>query len=169
MLNETNKLIKNLFGEKKVKQIYELISQVEINYDIETINRIWLFDRKIKGIGGYCIDCEHNNEFIGYQQLVEYLKKIRNSIESDNLEKNKKEIFEYLKEYLIELIKLYLFNKSKFGKVRFKNIDINNSVNFLKKTGIAENILDSVKNFIKLYDKSKLRLSQVFRVTNVEF
>ncbi|WFD08764.1 hypothetical protein [Tepidibacter hydrothermalis] len=146
-----------IWTEKKSLDLEKLIKNIDNNYNIQTINNIWKFDRKIKGPGGYCLEYSSYSDlhYPKFNQLIIYLKKIRDYVECNNCTEHLGKVFELLVNYLLEIIKLFLF-ECDFGiQVKHKNINLKKALNILSKKREYDDILKTIQNFIKLYEKSK--------------
>lgn len=153
MLDETKKIVDNIF-KKESNLIYGLLCKVSNRYSDDAVFEVLNFDKNIS-----CIETEntkwnnfiYSNSYIKLNKCVENLQKF---IKLKNVEDYRVEVFEDLKEYLIEIVKIHLLS-IKFSKFKINNMKLNNIVKILERKNIDRELIEAIDSFINLYNKAQ--------------
>lgn len=166
-LLESENLLSILLNEQKKELIERAVKEIKENPENYNIDFFWEFDSSIGGIGGYCMPFDPTiNPFptgIG-RSLFRPLQYSASDIEIN------KDIYFHARHAVqdaglhVEMASGYVFYKfeNKFSRfvLQFKKHTLGQFINEFERKNLQPHLIDSLKLFLKLYNKSKHIVNQ---------
>lgn len=159
-LPETMSLSTAVLSEDIQKRIEKFLSLLDnsTHQKIDT-HDLWLIDKEIGGIGGYCMPSDPvKNPFPGgsKRELYRPLQYARSEINIYDPGIHSRYIVLYCGMHLEAVCRLFLKEGKFLSSIRYNNTTLGKSVDIIKKTKLIDDrIINGLFSFVAIYNKSK--------------
>jgi len=165
-LPESKELLDTLLTETQKEIVERAIKEIKENPESYNIDFFWELDASIGGVGGYCMPFDStSNPFptgIG-RSLFRPLQYAASYIESNKDIHNNARWVVLNSGLHLEAVAKYMIQKftSSVNPARYKKLTLGQSVGELdKRKVLPQNLIEPLKVFVKLYNKSKHEVNQ---------
>lgn len=163
-LPESIKLYNSIFSDEEKKEIEEILKEINTNANTYSTKLLWELDKKIGGIGGYCLPCDPvKNPFPGgeYRELFRPLQYARSEIDISGVHLHSRYVVSNSGLHLEAVVRLALKKYKFLGNIRFMNSTLGNATKKLENVNdIPKDLIKHLFDFVKIYNKSKHEINQ---------
>lgn len=157
-------LYNTMLSEEIKDCIVDFVSQLESAGDKYLCDKLWIADRLIGGIGGYCMPSDPmKNPFPGglRRELYRPLQYARSEIECCDVRTHARYVIQMCGIHLESACKLYLKSRKPWSRLGFRNITLGKAgqqIQALKEMDAA--FVDGLFHYVKVYNRSKHEINQ---------
>lgn len=155
----------NTILSKDIQSCINLYLEMKSTGNVDNVikRKFWEEDKKIGGIGGYCMPSNPiKNPFSGgvKREFYRPLQYARSNIDILDINFTARYIIQSCGMHL-EAICRELLKRNNLIKIRFNNITLGQSIEKISKQQlISKEIVDALYKFVKIYNKSKHEVNQ---------
>jgi len=158
-LSETIYIYNNLLSDEQKSIIQDFLKNIQVNKERYDPSNLWILDRKIGGIGGYCMHADPRfNPFPEgvERELFRPLQYARSEVDICDIRIHARHVVHYSGMHLEAVLRLYLSRSKRFGNLRFFNSTLGKAAHEIDKMNeFDKTFIDSLFKFITLYNKAK--------------
>lgn len=164
-LPETLFIYEKLFSNIQKRNIRDFLDEIEIKKEKYETADLWLVDKKIGGIGGYCMpsDPRFNYYPVGInRELFRPLQYVRAEIDLSDIRMHARQVVHYSGMHLEAVLRLFIKNTRAFGNIRFHNSTLGKATHEISKMNVFDNvIIEALFKFVTLYNKAKHEVNMI--------
>lgn len=162
-LPDTAYIFDSLFSDEQKTQIQTFLDGVKPeDEDKYSTDILWVIDKNIGGIGGYCMPSNPvKNVYIGLdRELFRPLQYARAEIEISDIRFSARHVVHYSGMHLEAVLRLFL-HKTQFLGFRFSGTTLGKAAQKIAKTNpLCKITYDALLKFVPLYNRAKHEVNQ---------
>jgi hypothetical protein len=158
-LPETVYIYNKLLSDDQKNIIEDFMKNVQVKKEKYDPTDLWIMDRGIGGVGGYCMPADPRfNPFPGgvERELFRPLQYARSEVDICDIRIHARHVVHYSGMHLEAVLRLYLSRSKMLGNLRFFNSTLGKAAHEIDKMNVFDKVLIEVLfKFIILYNKAK--------------